>query len=68
MTVSVYCCGTTTFGFLFSGMLILSKGRRKGAVTLMSGGFTLIGYVLFIIVFETRLPHGPFEWLMAMVL
>jgi hypothetical protein len=58
----------TTFGFLFSGMLVLSKGRRKGLIALMSTGLALGGYGLFIIAFETRFPHGPFEWLMAMVL
>ncbi|MDA1089986.1 MAG: tripartite tricarboxylate transporter TctB family protein [Proteobacteria bacterium] len=58
----------TTFGFLFSGMLVLSKGRDKGFIALLSAGLSLVGYGLFIIVFETRLPHGPFEWLMALVL
>jgi len=58
----------TTFAFLFSGMMVLSKGHRKGMVMLMSSSFTVIGYILFIQVFETRLPHGPFEWLMEAII
>lgn len=58
----------TLFAFLFTGMLVLSKGRKKGFITALSIGFSLMGYGLFIIAFETRLPHGPFEWLMESIL
>ena len=51
----------TTFGFLFSTILILNKGQRPGFIALFCAGIALAGYALFILVLETRLPFGPFE-------
>jgi len=58
----------TTFVFLFSTMLILSKGRRPGFIALMAAGFALTGYGLFIVALDTRFPFGPFEKLMQSVM
>jgi hypothetical protein len=51
----------TTWAFLFGAMLILSRGRRKRLIFILSAALALSGYLLFIVAFETRFPRGPFE-------
>ncbi len=58
----------TTFGFLTLAMLLLSGGRNKRFILILSGGLALGGYLLFILAFETRFPDGPFEQLMERIL
>lgn len=57
----------TTFGFLFLSIAILNRGRRLGLVGLVSFVMVIAGYLLFIVAFDTRFPHGPFEILMQKV-
>lgn len=57
----------TTFAFLVAAMLLLSEGRRKGLALGVAALLALGGYVLFIAVFDTRFPAGPFERLMGSV-
>ena len=50
-----------TLAFLFLSIILLSSPknwRRAAAVALCC---SLIGYLVFIIMFETRFPKGPFE-------
>ncbi len=54
----------TTFAFLALAMLLLSEGRKKGFVLILSTVLAIGGWLLFIVAFETRFPAGPFEWLM----
>jgi len=54
----------TTFFFLWLCMAILGHGKKLFSVTLVASGITLSGYLLFIVAFNTRFPHGPFEALM----
>jgi len=54
----------TTFFFLWLCMTILGRGTNLFTITLVSLGITLSGYLLFIVAFKTRFPHGPFELLM----
>lgn len=54
----------TTFAFLALSMAVLNKGRRLGLIALVSLAMVLGGYLLFIVAFDTRFPHGPFEVLM----
>jgi hypothetical protein len=58
----------TTFGFLTLAMLLLSGGRNKRFILILSGGLALGGYLLFILAFDTRFPDGPFEQLMERIL
>lgn len=57
----------TTFLYLTSAMLLLGEGRRPVFVTLLAAGISLLGFLLFIVAFETRFPRGPFETVMANV-
>jgi hypothetical protein len=57
----------TTFAFLAGSMVLLSGGRRIARSLLMACLMALVGYVVFIAVFGTRLPSGPFENLMKAV-
>ena len=45
-------------------MLVLSRGQRKAWTLFLSAVLSLTAYVVFIAVFDTRFPSGPFEWLM----
>jgi len=54
----------TTFLFLSMTMLLLSDGQKKRIIFSLSTILSLGGYVLFILVFKTRFPAGPFEALM----
>lgn len=58
----------TTFAFLFAGTMVLDKGRRAGFKAALAAVFSLGGYLLFILAFETRFPKGPFEQFMQAVL
>lgn len=58
----------TTFVFLTCSMLVLSGGKRKTWTLFLSAVLSLLAYVVFIAVFETRFPPGPFEWLMQALL
>jgi hypothetical protein len=49
-------------------MLLLSGGRNKRFILILSGGLALGGYLLFILAFDTRFPDGPFEQLMERIL
>lgn len=54
----------TTFGFLFLSMAALTRGRQLVLVTGLATGITMTGYLLFIVIFNTRFPRGPVEnWL-----
>ena len=54
----------TTFVFLNLAMLLLSGGRRWRLILGLSAGLAVGGYLLFILVFDTRFPDGPFEHLL----
>ena len=54
----------TTFIFLLLAMLLLNEGRKKGLILILSTVFSIGGWLLFIVAFETRFPAGPFEQLM----
>jgi Tripartite tricarboxylate transporter TctB family len=54
----------TTFFYLFISIAILNRARRLGLAALVSFVMVIIGYLLFIVAFNTRFPHGPFEILM----
>lgn len=54
-----------TFLFLFSSMMLLDKKKRWllcGSLSLIMAG---VAYGAFIVFFETRLPKGPVEHLLA---
>ncbi len=57
----------TTFCFLFLSIAILDRARRIGLTALVSFVMVMAGYLLFIVAFNTRFPHGPFEVLMQKV-
>ncbi len=58
----------TTFAFLMAAMLILTRGRNKTLIVILSAVMALGGYAVFIYAFDTRFPRGPFEALMKSVL
>jgi hypothetical protein len=58
----------TSFAFLSLAMLLLSGGRNKRLILVLSAVLALTGYLLFILAFETRFSKGPFELLMDQVL
>lgn len=57
----------TTFCFLFLSIAILNRGHGLGRAALVSFVMVMAGYFLFIVAFNTRFPHGPFETLMQKV-
>ena len=57
----------TTFLFLAGSMLLLGGGRRPALCLGLSAAMAGIGYAAFIALFETRLPEGPIETLLAAV-
>ncbi len=57
----------TTFAFMALAMLLLSEGRNRRLILLLSGIMSIGGYLLFIVAFERRFPLGPFEQLMKQV-
>lgn len=58
----------TTFAFLASAMVLLSKARNLRFILGLSAALAVGGYFLFVYAFEVRFPKGPFELLMAQVL
>ncbi len=57
----------TTFFYLFICIAILNRARRLGLAAIVSFVMVIAGYLLFIVAFNTRFPHGPFEILMQKV-
>ncbi|MBS0124190.1 tripartite tricarboxylate transporter TctB family protein [Thetidibacter halocola] len=57
-----------TFLFLWLSMLVLSRFRGVGRVTLTSAIMALGGWAIFIWAFDTRFPRGWFEATMEAVL
>ena len=57
----------TTFLFLAGSMLLLGGGRRPALCLALSALMAGIGYAAFIALFETRLPKGPIEHMLAAV-
>lgn len=53
------------FLFLAGAMLLLGDGLRPGLAVGLAAALALIGWLVFIVAFETRFPEGPFEWLTA---
>jgi hypothetical protein len=53
----------STFGFLALSMILLAGGRHKARSLLAAAGMALIGFAVFIVLFETRFPKGPVEQL-----
>ena len=51
----------TTFAFLMSSMVLLNNFRRTLLCAAIAAVMTAIGYVVFIAMFETRLPRGAIE-------
>lgn len=51
----------TTFAFLFAAILILSSARQWRTAAAVAAGCALAGYLIFVLVFETRFPEGWFE-------
>jgi hypothetical protein len=58
----------TSFGFLFLSMLLLGGGRNIRMALVLSISLSFVGYLLFILAFETRFPEGPFERLIKTLL
>ncbi|MBI76620.1 MAG: hypothetical protein CMM53_02390 [Rhodospirillaceae bacterium] len=54
----------TTFFFLLIAMLLLSEGKKKGLIFVLSLMLSVGGYFLFIVAFNTRFPRGPVETLL----
>ncbi|MFC1664035.1 tripartite tricarboxylate transporter TctB family protein [Pseudomonadota bacterium] len=53
----------TTFVFLFLSMFMLSNWTALKKSLILSVVFSIGGYLLFVVAFETRFPAGPFETL-----
>ena len=51
--------------FFFLSMCMLGAGRRPFLKLLIAIFMSLIGYVVFILMFQTRLPKGPVETILA---
>ena len=51
----------TTFFFLFLSMFMLSNWTALKQSLILSLIFSVGGYLLFVVAFETRFPAGPFE-------
>lgn len=51
----------TSFLYLTSAMLLLAERKRVGLIVPLAAGISLVGYLLFVVAFETRFPDGPFE-------
>ena len=53
----------TTFAFFALSMIVLSGGRHILRSVLAAAAMAAVGFVVFIAIFETRLPKGPIEFL-----
>jgi hypothetical protein len=51
--------------FFWVAMMLLDGGRRPVMKIGLSAAMALIGYLVFILMFETRLPKGPVEAILA---
>lgn len=51
----------STLFFLFLSIMLLSSVANWRRALLIAVGCSLIGYVVFIFIFETRFPRGPVE-------
>lgn len=54
-----------TFVFLGASMLLLGGGRRPVLCLASAATIALLSYGVFIALFDSRLPKGPFEHLLA---
>jgi len=54
----------TTFVFLTSAMLLLGANKRPATTVGLAALIALLGWLVFIVAFDTRFPRGPFETLM----
>jgi hypothetical protein len=52
-----------TLAFLFLAITLLSSLKNWRRAVLVSVSCSLVGYLVFIVGFETRFPKGPFEHL-----
>lgn len=68
-TIAIQWGGFTLTSFVFMALatLMLNRGRAKLRSVLVAVGFSISGYLLFIVAFEIRFPKGPFENLMQAV-
>ena len=55
----------TTFLFLWGSMLLLCGGKRTVYHAVIAAIMALVGWAAFIALFETRLPKGAIEKLLA---
>lgn len=51
----------TTFLFLAAAMLLLGANKRPMRTIGIAALIALIGWLVFIVAFDTRFPRGPFE-------
>lgn len=58
----------TTFLFMLISMTVLAKGRRLPLIFGLSILVSLIGWLVFIVAFDTRFPRGWFETTMKAIL
>ena len=58
----------TTTLFFWSSMMILGDGKRPYHKACLSLIMALIGYAVFIVMFETRLPIGTLEQILGKVI
>jgi len=58
----------TTFAFIFVAILLLSSLANWKRALAVSSSSALIGYFVFVYLFETRFPSGPIEdWLRGLL-
>jgi len=57
-----------TFLFLSLSMGILAKGQRIGLIIGLSALISLVGWLIFVVAFDTRFPRGWFETTMKAML
>jgi len=55
----------TTFLFLWLSMMLLAGWKRPALFAFISAIMAMVGWLAFILLFETRLPKGPIEHLLA---
>ena len=54
----------TGFVYLYAAMVLLGGTKVRWKALWVALAFTLGGYLLFVVAFQTRFPEGPFEHLM----
>ncbi len=55
----------TTFVFVLAGIFVLGGARVARIALVLAAVYALGGYVLFVALFDTRFPAGPFERMLA---